>query len=73
MKAWEVVGATHDADMCCVGCCGSTHFHSADLFAVWMEGLIRVPDSEGNQIQPVFASDVSDGDVCSVCGKGLLP
>lgn len=71
MKAWTIVGTTHDADMCCVGCCARTHFHSLSIFDRWSEGM-DVPDSEGNPIRPVFASDVEGDDVCSVCGAVIV-
>jgi hypothetical protein len=72
VKAWTVVGTTHDADMCCVECCEYQHFHSTAIFDLWSEGKVEVPDGEGNPIHPVFSSDAGDDDVCSVCGRRLL-
>jgi hypothetical protein len=57
MKAWEVVGWTADADAWCNACAEDAYGEDSPT---------RL-DSEGNPVNPVFASDEYGGYVCGNC------
>jgi hypothetical protein len=71
MKAWKVVAYTYEADVHCVECAG-------DRFFVIKHGMVEddradLPeDSEGNTVQPVFASQVEGSMMCGDCEREVL-
>ncbi len=66
MKAYDVVGYSYEADLHCEDC-------TYDRFGGDIYNEESPPeDSEGNEISPIFAQDVEDGDCCGDCGEELL-
>lgn len=67
MKAYEILGYSYDADIHCLDCAikrfGAPIFNEAN----------PPDDNEGNEVQPVFASDFDgDSENCSDCAAPIF-
>lgn len=67
MKAWDIIGYAYEADTHCVSCAEERF---GDLEKADDEGR-EVLDDEGNEVRPIFASDMEDEEYCGDCGELL--
>ena len=71
MKAWKVVAYTYDADVHCVECAGD-RFYVIRSGQVERDEVDLPEDSEGNEVHPVFASQVEGSMMCGDCEREVL-
>ncbi len=71
LKAWAVVAYTYDADVHCVECTGDD-FHVIASGQVERDEADLPRDSEGNEVSPVFASQVEFSLTCGDCEREVI-
>ncbi len=59
MKSYDVVGYAADADVWCEDCLIKAGYSTSGR------------DSEGNDVYPVFAGEMEEGECCGACGGPL--
>ncbi len=60
MKAWAILGCTHNGEIACPAC-WTPH-----------EAACMAEEEEDEDIHPVFASDAGEPEYCGRCGADLF-